>query len=1217
MDKKLLSKLSPEELADLSKMLEEYETAKSLEAAHDGFLPFVKHLWPKFIEGEHHRIMAEKFEAIERGEKRFVIINVPPRHGKALEINTPIPTPDGWKKIIDLRVGDRVFSSDGSVCNVVAKSGVWKNRPAYKVVSDDGHSVVADANHEWVVRLCRKHKKLKTYDTEFLANRSSPRRPMLPIHGSIETRQANLLIDPYVLGYWLGDGCSHHATITCSDEDSSFVREEFHSRGYETSDRKTRFTFGVAGILTKLKSLNLLGNKHIPESYMRASHSQRLDLVRGLVDSDGYVSPAGQVEFCSTNEEIAHSFRELVNSLGVKASIVIGKATLNGRYVSDKWRVMFYMHDCALLPRKRDKCIAPSRRDRYLSFEKVAPRATVCIEVDSPDHTFLCGKGFLPTHNSELASKYFPAWFMGRNPDKKIIMSSHTAGLAVDFGRAVKNIVAMPQYRDVFEDVALKADSKAAGRWGTNHGGEYYAIGTGGAIAGRGAHLYVIDDPHSEQDAINAAHNPDVWNKVWDWYTGGPVQRLQPGGAICLVMCVRKGEKVLCADGTWAAIEKLALGQEIITYKDGASAVGKITNKTSSGTTNIFRVKSTSCQLDVSDRHPFLVIEKTGKKKSEWAVKWVRAKELKPGDHVVTIKDVNYGSDTSRSHTKSSFKSKSPLSKQEVWLLGYLWGDGWIMSNRGRKTGIRVACSDKPCLDKIVLDALNEWSGRLPECASRVRTGAKIKASKSALVNPDGKKNSEDSNENDVGNSRVKRRPHPYIELCSVELATWLSDEMGFCAGAKDKRIPEWVFRLPSRLKRSFLRGFMAADGWLRPSKKAETWTTCLSNKPLLEDLVLLARTCGVRPTNIYTYRGKNHPPGSPTPIEFIQYTARFGFTDKYVEKKHLYSQMGSMGRSFRIETVKEVGYTGEVEEVFDIEVSNGASFVANGFVVHNTRWSKLDLTGMILADAEKKGRLGEWDVIELPAQFDSGKYLWEDFWSAEDYQRIKDSIPKGKWLAQYQQNPTSEEGAIIKREQWRRWERPDPPDCDFVIISWDTAFDKTARSDYSACTVWGVFYPNENRDGPPHVMLLDAYKDKLEFPELKKRAYNHYMEVKPDSIIIEKKAAGSPLIYELRSMGIPVTEYTPSRGNDKVVRANAVSDLFASGVVWAPNTAWADEVIEECAEFPNGAHDDYVDSTTQALIRLRHGGLVTIDSDDRSHEEYRPYKAAYYQVGK
>jgi predicted phage terminase large subunit-like protein len=103
----------------------------------------------------------------------------------------------------------------------------------------------------------------------------------------------------------------------------------------------------------------------------------------------------------------------------------------------------------------------------------------------------------------------------------------------------------------------------------------------------------------------------------------------------------------------------------------------------------------------------------------------------------------------------------------------------------------------------------------------------------------------------------------------------------------------------------------------------------------------------------------------------------------------------------------------------------------------------------------------------------------------------------------------------------------------------------------------------------------------------------------------------------KLRSMGIPVTEYTPSRGNDKVVRANAVSDLFASGVVWAPNTAWADEVIEECAEFPNGAHDDYVDSTTQALIRLRHGGLVTIDSDDRSHEEYRPYKAAYYQVGK
>jgi predicted phage terminase large subunit-like protein len=120
-----------------------------------------------------------------------------------------------------------------------------------------------------------------------------------------------------------------------------------------------------------------------------------------------------------------------------------------------------------------------------------------------------------------------------------------------------------------------------------------------------------------------------------------------------------------------------------------------------------------------------------------------------------------------------------------------------------------------------------------------------------------------------------------------------------------------------------------------------------------------------------------------------------------------------------------------------------------------------------------------------------------------------------------------------------------------------------------------------------------------MEFPELKRKAYEMYMQYNPDAFIVEAKAAGAPLIYELRAMGIPVSEFTPSRGNDKVARVNAVSDLFSSGIVWAPQTRWAEEVVEEFASFPNAEHDDLVDSSTQALLRFRQGGFVSIETDE------------------
>jgi predicted phage terminase large subunit-like protein len=435
------------------------------------------------------------------------------------------------------------------------------------------------------------------------------------------------------------------------------------------------------------------------------------------------------------------------------------------------------------------------------AFEKVAKGELKRLIINMP-----------PRHTkSEFASYLLPSWFLGLRPGGKVIQTSHTAELAVGFGRKVRNLVGSKEYQEVFPGVGLQADSKAAGRWNTNGGGEYFAIGVGGAVTGKGADLLIIDDPHSEQEGQSV--DPGVFDRVYEWYTSGPRQRLQPGGAIVIVM----------------------------------------------------------------------------------------------------------------------------------------------------------------------------------------------------------------------------------------------------------------------------------------------------------------------------------------------------------------------------------------------------------------TRWHKRDLTGQILKSSVERSGMDGWEVIELPAILPSGKSLWPGFWKLEELEKLKAELPVSKWEAQYQQDPTSEEGAIVKREWWMEWEKEDPPHCEFIIQSWDTAFLKSERADFSACTTWGVFYKEDERGRKQaNIILLDAIKERLEFPELKAKAMKKWKRFKPDAFIVEAKAAGMPLIFELRAMGIPVQEYSPSRGNDKIARVNAVADLFASGTVWRPSRRYAEEVVEEFAAFPAGEHDDLVDSSTQALLRFRQGGFVSLGSDEEE-EKFRTKKVDYY----
>jgi predicted phage terminase large subunit-like protein len=286
------------------------------------------------------------------------------------------------------------------------------------------------------------------------------------------------------------------------------------------------------------------------------------------------------------------------------------------------------------------------------------------------------------------------------------------------------------------------------------------------------------------------------------------------------------------------------------------------------------------------------------------------------------------------------------------------------------------------------------------------------------------------------------------------------------------------------------------------------------------------------------------------------------------------------------------------------------------GIIVVMTRWSLLDLTGRLISYQAKNPEAEPWEIVELPAilheDTENEKSLWPEQWPLAALKSTKAALDPKYWNAQYMQQPTAENSAIVSRRMWRIWDGEEPPRCDYVIQSWDTAFEVKNNSDYSACTTWGVFY-NEEENDTPQVILLDAFKDRITFPDLKQTALKHWKEWEPDAFIVEKKAAGAPLIQELRNMGIPVQEFSPSRGNDKLVRLNAVADLFSSGKVWAPDTRWAREVIEEMAAFPVGEHDDFVDTTTQALLRFRQGGFISLDTDEKDDRIYQARRAAYY----
>jgi len=723
-----------------------------------------------------------------------------------------------------------------------------------------------------------------------------------------------------------------------------------------------------------------------------------------------------------------------------------------------------------------------------------------------------------PRHGkSQLVSIYYPAWFIGKFPNKKILMVSHTSDLAVDFGRKVRNIIDSPAYKEIFPTVTLAADSKSAGRWNTNSGGEYFACGVGSALAGRGADLLLVDDPHNEQDILSG--NLDIFERAYEWFAYGARTRLMPGGRVAIIQCMAGDTKVLMADGSEVEIKHLKIGSSVATYCDGRRITSKVLNWSNQGSDNVFTVKTTSRIVKANERHPFLVQTYMGD------LQWIRLKDLRPGMKLVSLKGA-----TDRVGPKQSPENAKPVSLETV------------TTEKTQTLPITLPGITESGKESSALQMGVQNQRTVTGCASLTTTSECTPLDQSLQPNLSGKDTSS------IGTESLWRSTISFL-LIKVVCALYVSS-----------------LRLRKTLGAIGKINFASTTA-TTPEKSGRFYVMTATSQ-------LDTRRLG----------------RSPLQLRNIS--------------------------DFTTETIESVEHSG-YEDVFDIQVEVTENFIANGLVSHNTRWHQDDLTGRMVRDMTQNEGSDQYEVVEFPAIFNENtpeeRPLWPEFFDLEALKRTKASMPVFQWNAQYQQNPTGEEAAIVKRDWWNIWKAERPPACEYVIMALDAAAETNNRADFTSITTWGVFM-NEEVDAY-NIILLNAIKKRVEFPELKDLALEQYQEYEPDAFIVEKKSAGTALYQELRRTGMVIQEYTPHRGSgDKTARLNSVADIIRSGLVWVPETRWAEEVVEEIAGFPFMSHDDHVDTTTMALMRFRNGGFVRLPSDEPEDIKlFKARKRAYY----
>lgn len=336
--------------------------------------------------------------------------------GKALDIRTPILTAKGWSTMADIKPGDVVYDKDGKPTKVTRVTPIQLNRPCNIVRTLSGVEVTADDNHLWYTH-SRNLSKVEVLNTkqiaESLVTDKGAYKHSIPVCSPVEFGNPVTDVDPYVVGYWLGDGCSTSGYVTISDRDSE-IANHLGKLGKSHRDHGASFTVTVIGLKMVLEKYGMIGNKYIPGHFLwEADVQSRFSLLAGLMDSDGYIENTGkrQCEFTTTNETLANNVYSLLRSLGCKCCINVGRAILKGKNCGPKYRVQFAPHFnpfrwCGFKKNRYDNATSKMKgnKDAIVSVEHIDSVPVKCIEVDSPSHTYLAGRDLLVTHNTSFCA---------------------------------------------------------------------------------------------------------------------------------------------------------------------------------------------------------------------------------------------------------------------------------------------------------------------------------------------------------------------------------------------------------------------------------------------------------------------------------------------------------------------------------------------------------------------------------------------------------------------------------------------------------------------------------------------------------------------------------------------------------------------------------------------------------------------------------------------
>lgn len=508
-------------------------------AARHRLINFARYMQPDLALEPFHVVYYTLLDKFAHGEIKKMIVQMPPQHGKALPIDTPILTTKGWKAHGDLKPGDFVFGDDGKPKKVLFNFGkyMWHTM---KMDFADGISVISAHEHLWKIYADHdnhKGRQEEITETQDIFTKKHRRSPYIKADAVLDMPHKTLPIDPYILGLWLGDGISAQGVIISGKQDV----KSYTGIGEIREVKDGYFRVLVPGLSRKLRLCGLLGNKHIPADYFTASVEQRYELLRGLMDTDGTVDKKGRCEFTQKDGTLANDVYILLRTLGIKPTKHIYDAILNGRRVGKKMRLMFTpdknvkIFKLARKQARIDNKTANDRNDKKKFFiQAITENADVmvnCIQVDGG--MYLAGMDLIPTHNSEGSSRKLPAFMLGLNPDTKICIGSYAATIARDFNRDVQRIIDTPKYREIFPKTFLNGSNVVtmANTYLRNsdviemvgHKGSLRVVGRGGALTSKTVDVMIMDDVYKDYSEGNS---PIVRNAAWKWYTTVVKKRL-------------------------------------------------------------------------------------------------------------------------------------------------------------------------------------------------------------------------------------------------------------------------------------------------------------------------------------------------------------------------------------------------------------------------------------------------------------------------------------------------------------------------------------------------------------------------------------------------------------------------------------------------------------------------------------------------------------------